>query len=63
MPESIKVMKPDKFDGKDTFIATVAAWTFSMEEYMELAEIPAEKQTRLTATWLSDTAKCWYHDS
>ena len=63
MPESIKVTKPDKFDGKDTSIATVTAWTFSVEEYMELAEIPAEKQTRLAATWLSDTAKVWYINS
>ena len=32
----------------------------AVEEYMELAEIPADKQTRLAATWLSDTAKIWY---
>src|SRR5579859_6377816 len=60
MPETIKVLKPDKFDGKDTSIATVTAWTFSVEEYMELADIPNEKQTRLAATWLSDNAKVWY---
>jgi hypothetical protein len=60
MPESIKITKPDKFDGKDTSIATVTAWTFSVEEYMELAEIPADKQTRVAATLLGDTAKMWY---
>jgi hypothetical protein len=60
MSETIKVSKPDKFDGKDTSIATVTAWTFSVEEYMELADIPDEKQTRLAATWLSDNAKVWY---
>jgi hypothetical protein len=60
MPESIRITKPDKFDGKDTSIATVTAWAFSVEEYMELAEIPDGKQTRLAATWLSDNAKVWY---
>ena len=60
MPESIKITKLDKFDEKDTSIATVTTWTFSVEEDMELAEIPAEKQTRLAATWLSDNAKVWY---
>ena len=63
MPESIKITKPDKFDGKDTSIATVTAWTFSVEEYMELAEISIDKQTRLAATWLSDSAKVWYINS
>ena len=60
MPESIRITKPDKFDGTDTSIATVTSWMFTVEEYMELAEVPAEKQTRLAATWLSDTAKIWY---
>ena len=27
---------------------------------MGLAEVPADKQTRLAATWLSDNAKIWY---
>ena len=39
---------------------TVTAWTFSVEEYMELAEVPDGKQTRLAATWLSGVAKVWY---
>lgn len=60
MPEAIKITKPDKFDGKDTSIATVTSWIFSIEEYMDLAEVPAEKQTRLAATLLSDNAKVWY---
>ena len=60
MPESIKITRPDKFDGTDTSIATVTSWMFTVEEYMELADIPADKQTRLAATWLSDTAKMWY---
>ena len=63
MPESIKITRPDKFDGKDTSIATVTAWTFSVEEYMELAEVPEEKQTRLAGTMLSGTAKVWYINS
>jgi len=63
MPESIKIAKPDKFDGKDTSIATVTAWTFSVEEYMELAEVPEDKQTRLAGALLSDTAKVWYINS
>jgi hypothetical protein len=56
----MKVAKPDEFDGKDSSIATVTAWTFSVEEYMELTEIPAEKQTCLAAAWLSNNAKVWY---
>ena len=43
MPESIKITEPDKFDGKDTSIATVTAWAFSVKEYMELAEVPEAK--------------------
>ena len=27
---------------------------------MELAEVPADKQTHLAATWLTETAKIWY---
>ena len=57
MPDSIKITKPDKFDAKDTSIAAVTAWTFSVEEYMKLAEVPDDQQTRLAATWLTDTAK------
>ena len=63
MPESIKITKPDKFDGNDTSIATVTAWTFSIEEYMELAGVPEDKQTRLAATLLSDNTKVWYINS
>ena len=54
------ITKPDKFDGTDTSIATVTAWTFSVEEYIELAEISEGKQTRIAATWLSGVAKVWY---
>jgi len=50
MPETIKVVKLDKFDGKDTSIATITARTFTEEEYMELTEIPTEKQTHLAVT-------------
>ena len=60
MHETIKISKPDKFDGADTSLATVTAWAFSVEEYMELAEIPAVIQTRLAGTWLSADAKVWY---
>ena len=63
MPESIKITRPDKFDRKDTSIATVAAWTFSVEEYMELAEVPEDKQTHFAGTMLSGTAKVWYINS
>jgi hypothetical protein len=34
-----------------------------MEEYMELTEIPADKQTHLAATWLNKSAKVWYINS
>src|SRR5438876_3170041 len=63
MPESIKITRPDKFDGTDTSIATVTAWTFSVEEYMELAEVPEDKQTHFAGTMLSSTAKMWYINS
>src|SRR5436309_10981204 len=49
MPESIKITKPDKFDGNDTSIATVTTWTFSVKEYMELTEVPEDKQSHLAA--------------
>src|SRR5438552_4021403 len=32
----------------------------TVKKYMKLADIPADKQTRLATTWLSDTAKMWY---
>ncbi len=60
MPETIKIAKPDTFDGKDTSIAAVTAWVFSVEEYMELAEVPEAKQTHLAGTRLSGDAKIWY---
>src|SRR5256885_12331758 len=52
LPESIKITRPDIFDGKDTFIAVVTAWAFSVEEYMELTEVPEDKQTHLAGTLL-----------
>ena len=41
-------------------LATVTAWAFSIEEYMELAEVPEERQTRLAGTMLTGDAKIWY---
>jgi len=33
---------------------------FSIQEYMDLAEVPENKQTRLAGTYLSGIAKSWY---
>ena len=55
-----KPAKPPFFDGKDTSVATVKAWIFSVREYVELSEIEEGKQTRYAAGYLTDTAKTWY---
>ena len=60
MHEWIKITRPNKFDGKDTSIAVVTAWAFSVEEYMELTEVPEDKQTHLAGTLLSGNANVWY---
>ena len=60
MPEKIKISKSDKFDGTDISLATTTAWAFSVEEYIDLAQIPAEFQTRFAGTLLNGQAKVWY---
>ena len=60
MSEKIKISKPDKFDDIDLSLATTTAWAFSVEEYIDLAQIPAEFQTRFAGTLLSGEAKVWY---
>jgi hypothetical protein len=47
MSEKIKIAKPDKFDGSDMSLTAVTAWAFSIEEYMELTDIPKIIQTHL----------------
>ena len=61
MPETIKIAKPEEFDGTNTSIATITAWAFSVEEYMELAEVPEAIQTRLAGTRLTGDAKNLVH--
>ena len=41
-------------------IAAVTVWVFSIEEAMELSEVPEEKQTHLAGTQLVGDAKIWY---
>ena len=57
---TFKVTKPKVFDGSDTSIANVNAWSFSVKEYMDLAEVPADKQIRAAAMLLDGTPKTWY---
>ena len=52
--------KPHIFDGSDTTLIAVKTWTYTVEEYMEFANIPAAKQTRVAAMYLNGTAKMWY---
>jgi hypothetical protein len=60
MPEGFKVRQPKEFDGSDTSLSAVKAWAFSAEEYMALAAVPKDSQTRLAGSWLDGTAKIWY---
>ena len=55
-----KPAKPHTFDGSDTTLVAVKTWTYTVEEYMEFAKIPAANQTRVAAMFLADTAKMWY---
>ena len=55
-----KPAKPHTFDGSDTTLVAVKTWTYTVEEYMEFAKIPATNQTRVAAMFLTDTAKMWY---
>jgi hypothetical protein len=60
MTSALKPAKPVVFDGMDVMHVTVHNWMFSIQEYMDLAEIPEAKQTRLAGTYLSGIAKSWY---
>ena len=60
MSEKFKVSKPDKFSGSDLSLAATTAWAFSIEEYMALANIPPEFQTRVAGNLLSGEALIWY---
>jgi hypothetical protein len=60
MTSALKPAKPAVFDGTDVTHVTVRNWMFSIQEYMDLAEIPDAKQTRLAGTYLSGVAKSWY---
>ena len=59
----LKVPKPDKFDGSDTSLSTVTNWIYDVEEYMELAQVPAEAQAKWAGTFLEKEAKTWYRNT
>ena len=51
------------FDGSDTSLGNVTNWAYSVKEYLDLAEIPAEKQTRMAAIFLDKDMKTWYRNN
>ena len=55
-----KPPRPSKFDGTDTSLTTINTWAYEVEEYMDLAKIAAEDQTRHAGTLLSGQAKTWF---
>ena len=57
---TFKVPKPDVFDGSKTSLSAVTGWAFSIQEYIELAEIPIKSQVRIAALLLNGTPKQWY---
>jgi len=57
---ALKPSKPVVFDGTDVTHTSVRNWMFSIQEYMDLAEVPENKQTGLAGTYLSGIAKSWY---
>jgi hypothetical protein len=60
MTNALKPAKLAVFDGTDVTHVMVRNWMFGIQEYMDLAEIPETKQTRLAGTYLSGVAKSWY---
>jgi len=63
MESTYKIPNPAVFDGSDTSLGNVNNWAYSVEEYMDLAEIPAAKQTRVAAIFLDKDAKTWYRNN
>ena len=59
----LKVPKPDKFDGSDMSLSTVTNWIYDIEEYMELAQVPANAQTKWAGIFLEKEAKTWYRNT
>ena len=59
MESTYKIPNPAVFDGSDTSLGNVNNWAYSVEEYMDLAEIPAAKQTCVAAIFLDKDAKTW----
>ena len=57
---TFKVPKPDVFDGSKTSLSAITGWAFSIQEYMELAEVPVKNQVRVAALLLDGTSKQWY---
>jgi len=57
---ALKPSKPVIFDDTDVTHTLVRNWMFSIQEYMDLAEVPENKRTRLMGTYLSGIAKSWY---
>ena len=52
-----KPPKPSKFDGSDSSLNTVKTWAYEVEEYMDLARVPLNTQTRYARTFLSSPPK------
>jgi Retrotransposon gag protein len=51
------------FDGSDTSLGNVTNWAFSVKEYIDLSDFPADKHTRIAAAFLDKDAKTWYRNN
>lgn len=58
-----KVPKPAIFDGSDTSLGNVTNWAFSVKEFVDLSDVPENKQTRIAAAFLDKDAKIWYRNN
>ena len=57
---SIKVAKPEKYDGSNLTATAIRSWVHEITEYLELMDAPEDRKTRIAATYLGGEAKTWY---
>jgi Ty3 transposon capsid-like protein len=60
---ALKIPKPKEFDGTDTSLSTVTNWAYNVAEYMDLSEVPADRQTRYAGAFLTGEAKTWFRNN
>ena len=58
--DTTKPKKPPIFTGKDNSLAAINAWIFRIRVYVETSDLTPERQTKIAATYLGDTAEKWF---